>query len=155
MIIKFGKLMGEYAESMAAVFHLSDKEDDGTLHLVHVSAVAGMSRDLAIAEGKDYQLTYVVGCLHDALAWAPDNAAYKNRYSCIMDAFPITIMDAIEAITPNIDEEYLVYVTRLIDNTLATLVKRAELTYSMNYENLKFEVYNNFQHLLTMLDKCS
>lgn len=82
-------------------------------------------------EDREMRLTALetVAILHDTVEDAKDDASVVAE---LKQLFPMYIWDAVIAITKNEDEEYVDYLIRVKENTLATLVKIADLTHNMS-----------------------
>lgn len=98
-------------------------DKSGNPEILHPLGVAGR----CIEYGADAQ---VLAILHDILEDYPERV---NREMLEQRGYPITILDALDAITRNKSEEtYKEYIERLSKNKLATIVKIADNEYNIN-----------------------
>ena len=84
-----------------------------------------------VDETREMQLTALetIALLHDTVEDAKDGPSVLAE---LKQLFPMYIWEAVIAITKNQDEEYVDYLKRVKENTLATLVKIADLTHNMS-----------------------
>jgi (p)ppGpp synthase/HD superfamily hydrolase len=101
-----------YARTLARLFHDGQFDKAGLPYIEHVLRVSNAG---ATTEEK------IVGALHDILEDTPMKA------ESLRAIFGDTIADAVEALTRQPLEEYMLYVARAADNPIARQVKKYDL----------------------------
>lgn len=118
------------AFALANYAHHGQLDKAGEPYIYHVYRVYALVENKA-ANGMDYRTDRgIVALLHDVLEDT------NVTYSTIHNLFGERVADAVVALTREIGEDYLSYITRVSENPLATEVKIADLTHNMDLTRL-------------------
>lgn len=111
----------ELAQALAAFAHDGQTDKGGNPYIGHPVAVAAM------IDGEDCK---VVALLHDVLE---DTAV---EYGTLSNLFGKEIADAVDALTRKDGETYEAFIERVCRNSLARVVKLADLEHNMNLSRI-------------------
>lgn len=113
------------------------RKNSGAPYISHPIAVAEISTEIARSRGSSYaelEIIYIVALLHDVVedtdTELSDIANLFNK-DC-SEQFVTDIVDAVDALTKRDGETYLDSIRRVLKNSVARIVKTADLTHNMS-----------------------
>lgn len=122
----------DYVKIASKIIHeaFKDKKDkSGQPYTKHLYHVADKASD---CDGRSYSIDiHCVGLLHDLLEDCPEWSEKALR-----QLIPSHIVDAVVALTKGRNEPYADYITRVLHNEIAVLVKKADLEHNMDITRL-------------------
>jgi (p)ppGpp synthase/HD superfamily hydrolase len=112
----------EKAISIAAKYHINQKDSEGTPRIVHA---------LNVMFNMNTEKEMITGVLHDVIE---DTEYTLKRLK--KDGFSDEILNAIDCITHREKEDYSLYIQRVKTNELAVKVKLSDLTHNMDIKRM-------------------
>lgn len=114
------------------------RKNSGAPYISHPIAVANIAvsdiaRLQAISCKLDLEIIAIVALLHDVLEDTDaTDLSIRELFKDQSSGFIRKILDALDALTKRKDETYLESIKRVMDNRIARIVKKADLTHNMS-----------------------